>query len=334
MVNLLLQGGDIRSPTIENAFREVLRHTLLPEDINIAEVYQNKTIILKKATTGTTLPPGRTLSSSTMPGLVAVILEASRIGPGMRVLQIGTGPGYLAALIGQLVTSSGMVATMEIDKEIGKQAKQRLSALGYHNIRCVVADGCLGYQHVAPYDRIIVTASCADVPQAWITQLESEGLLILPFSLSQRASLYPMIAFEKNGDQLIGKVACSLVGVGFIPLYGSHVPFPVIYDKSISNLETATQCHLRQINYSEAEYRGISIITQLEIATIVQQNSRPIQSVDPVRIAEKAVDRWNSLGKPKVEEFVFYLFPKGRTKENCVWRFYKYDHDMFVGISA
>lgn len=332
MVDLLLQGGQIRSPTIEKAFRVVLRHELLPPDVNVAEIYQDKTIVLKEATADAALPPGTPLSSSTMPGLLASILEASEIQPGMRVLQIGTGPGYLAALIGHLVTDSGTVTTIEIDNDIAEKARVRLSALGYRNIHCVVADGYLGYPPMAPYHRIIVTASCADVPQLWIGQLEQTGLLILPFSLSQRASLYPMIAFEREEERLIGRVASSLIGVGFIPLYGQQVTYRVLYEKSISKLETATCLHLQKGTHRGVEYKGIAMLVLLEIAKVVEHNPRVIESIDPMKLCEESTDLWKLLGRPKVADFAFYLLPKEQSVDNCRWRFNKDQHDMFVGI--
>lgn len=332
MVDLLLQRGQIRSPAIEKAFRAVLRHALLPPDVNVAEIYQDKTIILKEATADAALPVGTPLSSSTMPGLLAAILEASEIQPGMRVLQIGTGPGYLAALIGHLVTDSGTLTTIEIDNDIAEKARVRLSTSGYRNIHCVVADGYLGYPHMAPYNRIIVTASCADVPQTWIDQLDQKGLLILPFSLSQRASLYPMIAFEKDGERLIGKVASSLIGVGFIPLYGQHVTYWVLYEKAISKLETATYLHLQKSTHRGGEYKGIAMVALLEIAKVVEDNPHGFESIDPMRLSEKSTDLWKLLGRPKVGDFAFHLLPKEQTIENYRWRFNKDEHNMFVGI--
>ncbi len=334
MVDLLLQGGQISSSAVEKAFRSVFRHTLLRSDLNIAEIYQDKTIILKEATAEDVLPSGTPLSSSTMPGLLAAILEASELQPGMRALQIGTGPGYLAALIAHLVTDYGMVVTIEIDTDIAEKTRERLSALGYRNIHCVSADGYFGHKPLAPYNRIVVTASCADVPQRWIDQLHEKGLLILPFSLSQRASLYPMVAFEKAGERLIGKVASSLVGVGFIPLYGQHVTYSVLYEKSISKLETTIYLHLQQSTYRGAEYKAIAFVALLEIAEAVEANPGSIECIDAKSLCAKSIDLWKLFGKPKLEEFSFHLLPKGQETENYRWRFCKDQHDMLVSIRS
>lgn len=332
MVDLLLQRGHICRPATEKAFRNVLRHTLLPSDINIADIYQDKTIILKQATADDKLPPGRTLSSSTMPGLLARIIEASELKPGMRVLQVGTGPGYLAALMSRLVAESGMVVTIEIDTDIAETARARLSSLAYRNIHCVSGDGYLGYPPMAPYDRIVATASCADVPHTWIRQIREKGLIVVPFSLSQRASMYPMIAFKKAGTRLIGKVASSLTGVGFIPLYGQNIIYPVLYEESISKIEASIYRELQVHNYRGPESKGIALIALLEIARAVETKARNIEPIDPKALCMQSIDLWKQLDKPKVEDFYYHLVPKEQPIENYTWRFCKNNNELFVTI--
>ena len=157
MVRMMRSRGQIESDAVERAFLHVLRHLLLPAETPIAEVYRDTTIVLKRAETDYILPAGRTLSSSTMPGLLARILESSKLTAGMRVLQIGTGSGYLAALIAELVGEDGFVTTVEIDEEIAHFARDRMGSLGYSNVCCVAADGSKGFIESAPFDRIIST---------------------------------------------------------------------------------------------------------------------------------------------------------------------------------
>jgi protein-L-isoaspartate(D-aspartate) O-methyltransferase len=276
------------------------------------------------------LPVGRALSSSTMPGLLARIIEASELQPGMRALQIGTGPGYMAALISHLVMECGTVVTIEIDPEIAAAARSRLSSFAYRSLHCVSGDGYLGYPPMAPYDRIVVTASCADVPATWIGQLSERGLIVLPLSLSQRASLYPMVAFRKVPNGLRGKVASSLIGVGFIPLYGQNIKYPVLYQESISKIESAVYRALQRGTYRRNEYEAIALIVLLEIARAVEENAGRIESTDPKALRGQSIDLWNQLGKPKVEDFSFHLVPEDQPIENHTWRFRKDHYAMFV----
>jgi len=328
MVDLLLQGGQIKTLDVEKAFRKVLRHKFLPKGMNIAEVYQDKTIILKQSATD-----GLPLSSSTMPGLLASILEAANLKPGMRVMQIGTGPGYLAALIGHLVTASGAVVTIEVDADIAKTAREQLDYMSYGNIQCVVTDGSLGYTQQAPYQRIIVSASCANVPEAWMDQLEENGLLILPFSLSQRASLYPMLSFKKTGNHFIGKVASSLVTVGFIPLCGKHVTYQVLYEKSITKVETSVFRNLRD-HYKGTDYKAIALIVLLEIAKATELMPEGIDTLEPMELTARSINLWKQLKNPRIEDFRFYLLPRTQTIGSYIWHFSKEHNQLFVTVRS
>jgi protein-L-isoaspartate(D-aspartate) O-methyltransferase len=330
MVDLLLQADHILTSAVESAFRNTLRHTLLPPDVSLGEIYQDKTIILKQAVADGPLPSGRTLSSSTMPSLLARILEASELKPGMRVLQIGTGPGYLVALISHIVAETGTVVTVEIDSQIATVARENLSRLPCRNIYTVCADGYLGYPAMEPYDRIVATASCADMPLPWIGQLNETGLIVLPFSFSQRASLYPMLVFRKAADGLIGKVASSLMAVGFIPLYGDNAEYPVLYQQTISRIESAVALEIQQLHIQKADYKAISLTGMLEIATVIASSSDPIEAIDAKLMFARSLDKWNLLGKPTIEDFVFHLVPRGQSVKDYTWRFPKKHHDLYV----
>jgi len=331
MVDLLVQDGHIKTPSLERAFREVFRHRFLPNEISAADIYQDKTIILKKSSSDGPLESGMPVSSSTMPGLLASILEAADIRPGWHVMHVGTGPGYLAALIGNLVTASGEVITIEIDAEIARQAQEKYSALGYQNIGCIASDGSIGYPAKAPYQRIIITASCADVPEAWKQQIDRNGFLVLPLSLSQRASLYPMIVLEKVGDQLIGKVASNLVMVGFIPMYGDHVSYRVQYDKRITKLESAIFRNIRS-QQAFADNKSIILIALLEIASAIESSPDSIESIEAKGIYDQSINKWLQLNKPNVEDFKFHLLAKNQSLRDYNWHFSKENHTLFVRV--
>jgi protein-L-isoaspartate(D-aspartate) O-methyltransferase len=332
MVDLLVQQKHIRSPSIERAFRSVPRHRLLP-DKNPVEVYQDTAIPIKQAGAADRLPQGRPLSSSTMPSLLAGVLEAAALRPGMRVLQIGTGPGYLAALAAHLVGESGLVVTVEIDEEVSRSAGERLAAAGWPHVRCVAADGVFGHPAGAPYDRILVTASCAEVPPAWVEQLAEEGLLILPFSLTQRASMYPMVAFRRSEGGLAGRVASNLVGVGFIPLYGESVAYPVLYEERITGLERAFFTHLQQSRWRREEYAAITLVGILQIADAVEADFDSLAAVKPEELCAGAVRAWRELGKPRVEEFRFLLLRGEPASGRRRWCYRKPGHTLAVDIA-
>ncbi len=186
------------------------------------------------------------------------------------MLQIGTGPGYLVALIPRIVGSEGLVVSLEIDRDLSKASSKRLTSPGYTNAWCIPEDGYFGYTLDSPYVRIVETASCADVLHHWIEQLVEDSILVLPFSFTQRASTYPMIAFRKTGFTFSGKVSSPLVCVGFIPLYGNSIEYPVLYESKISKLEGSLYRHL-QINHHKGEnFKSISLLASLEIGRTVE----------------------------------------------------------------
>ncbi|GCE49902.1 protein-L-isoaspartate(D-aspartate) O-methyltransferase [Thermosporothrix hazakensis] len=118
----------------------------------------------------------RPFSSSSQPSVMALQLEALEIQPGQRILEIGTGTGYNAALLGFLVGAGGQVISIDIQEGLLEAAKRRLSPTG--NISVLYDDGFAGCREYAPYDRILATCGVRQVPQAWTDQLQSSGRLI------------------------------------------------------------------------------------------------------------------------------------------------------------
>src|SRR5260370_1798721 len=116
---------------------------------------------------------------------MAIMLEQLALQPGQRVLEIGAGTGYNAALIAQIVGKSGQVVTVDIDEDVASSARQQLAAAGFDRVDVHCADGGFGYPEAAPYDRIILTASAWDIAPAWFKQLSPAGRLVLPLSLRQ-----------------------------------------------------------------------------------------------------------------------------------------------------
>lgn len=195
----LTQTGDLSDPRWIEAFSVTPRHVFVPrfrigtdgpeyaaDDGQrtewLAEVYSDKplTIQSKPHPDGLTTVDGRPFliptSSSTGPGLMARMLEMLDVRDGHRVLEIGTGTGYNAALLCHRVGSENLVS-VDLDPNLVDLARLRLSALGYRPA-LVAGDGELGVAVHGPYDRIIATAAVADIPAAWIDQLAEDGKIV------------------------------------------------------------------------------------------------------------------------------------------------------------
>lgn len=208
LVDRLIDAGRIRTERVAEAFRAVPRHLFLP-GMEPAGVYVDEVIPVKWQ------PDGRVISSSSQPAIMAEMLEQLSVEQGQRVLEIGTGTGYNAALLAHLVGTGGSVTTLDIDADLTEQASLHLRAAGLAGIDVVCADGADGWPPGAPYDRIIVTAGARELSPAWMGQLAERGRLVLPLSLrgTQRS-----VAFEAAGDHL---VSASIIDCGFMPLRGT-----------------------------------------------------------------------------------------------------------------
>ena len=213
LVGKLEEQGGIHTQLVEEAFRTVLRHTFLPGE-PLTEVYDNRSIAIK-------VKDGETLSSSSQPGIMATMLEQLALEPGQKVLEIGTGSGYNAALIAHIVGERGQVITVDIDQDLVDAAREHLAAAGAHRVQIVCADGGYGYARAAPYDRIILTVGAWDIAPAWWEQLKPGGRLVMPLSLpgGQKS-----IAFELEGEHLSSR---SVKDCGFVRLRGAYAePHP------------------------------------------------------------------------------------------------------------
>lgn len=194
LVDQLVERGYIRSKKIEAAFRKVPRHLFLPK-IELQEAYTDGSIITKKIG----IEP---VSSSTSPSLMASMLELLRVKKGMRVLEIGTGTGYNAALLAELTQDERKIFSVDIDTETVSEAQQNLIQAGYNKITIQSADGAKGSPDHAPYDRIIVTCSVDNIPVALVEQLKEGGLIVLPIWFNG-TQLTPALEKRQNGN-LVG----------------------------------------------------------------------------------------------------------------------------------
>ncbi|HEY3248309.1 MAG TPA: methyltransferase domain-containing protein, partial [bacterium] len=208
LVDVLKRGRSIRSPAVEAAFRTVPRHLFVPHRTP-EDAYRDDAI-------PTRWEHGLPTSSSSQPGIMAVMLEQLALRPGLRVLEIGAGTGYNAAILHELVGPSGKVVTVDIQPDVAQEAQRHLRAAGYADVTVVAADGGFGHPPEAPYDRIIVTASLSDVSPSWVEQLVDGGLLLLPLRLGTTCLC---VAFIRAGDELR---STSVECCGFMMLKGAY----------------------------------------------------------------------------------------------------------------
>ncbi|MBZ5495198.1 MAG: protein-L-isoaspartate(D-aspartate) O-methyltransferase [Acidobacteriia bacterium] len=197
MVREQLQDRDVKDARVLAAMRKVPRHRFVPDDL-VDAAYDDNPLPLVL---------GQTISQ---PYIVGYMTQALELRGGERVLEIGTGSGYQAAVLAELVSE---VYTIEILPELTAQAQSTLNALGYKNIRIRCGDGYMGWPDAAPFDRIIVTAAPDHIPQPLIDQLKPGGKMIIPVgSLDQ-----DLVLLEKN-DQGISRR--STIPVRFVPMTG------------------------------------------------------------------------------------------------------------------
>jgi len=204
----LRQQEALRDPAVERAILTVPRHRFLP-DHPLAEAYADAAI-------ATHWEDGVPVSSASQPAIVAVMLAQLQLAPGMRVLEIGAGTGYNAALLAEIVGPTGDVTTVDIDPQITVEASAHLTAAGYPQVRVVTGDGAHGWSAGAPYDRIELTVGATDIAPAWFAQLAEGGILTLPLSLGMTDV---SVSFRKRDGALISE-SCEMCG--FMRLRGQE----------------------------------------------------------------------------------------------------------------
>lgn len=197
MVHEQLESRDVKDPRVLAAMRKVPRHKFVPSEL-VNAAYEDNPLPLML---------GQTVSQ---PYIVGYMTQALALSGGERVLEIGTGSGYQAAVLAELVSE---VYTIEILPELASYAKSKLDALGYKNIRVRCGDGYMGWPDAAPFDRIIVTAAPTHIPQPLVDQLKPGGKMIIPVGQLEQE----LVLVEKTDK---GVSRRSTIPVRFVPMTG------------------------------------------------------------------------------------------------------------------
>lgn len=200
MVRGQIEARGVRDPAVLNAMRSVPRHLFVPPDLQNS-AYDDRPLPIGH---------GQTISQ---PFIVALMTELLALGPKDRVLEIGAGSGYQAAVLARIAKE---VFSVERIGEVARIARKNLAAAGVENVTVIEADGALGIPGRAPFDAIIITCAAPCVPEPLKDQLAEGGRLVAPVG---GRSIQTLVRLEKSGD---GFTETSYGAVCFVPLIGMH----------------------------------------------------------------------------------------------------------------
>ncbi len=199
MVERDLKGRDIKDAKVLQVMGKIPRHLFVDASLE-DRAYEDYPLPIGE---------GQTISQ---PYVVALMTQALRVRASDRVLEIGTGSGYQAAVLAELVKD---VYTIEIRKGLAEKAERRLRDLGYRNVKVKYGDGYFGWEEHAPFDAVIITASANHIPPPLIKQLKENGRLIIPLGSTVYFQTLTL-AVKKKGDLELEQMA----SVAFVPMTG------------------------------------------------------------------------------------------------------------------
>jgi protein-L-isoaspartate(D-aspartate) O-methyltransferase len=203
LVERLVRWGYLSKRNIINAFKKVPRHEFIPENIR-GHAYADQPL---------SIGHGQTISA---PSMIAIMLESLDLKAGQKVLEVGTGSGYNAALIADVVGQKGKVFSIERIDELAEFGRANLEKTGYGLVQVVAGDGTCGYKKEAPWDRILVTACAPEVPKPLVEQLKIGGKLGTPVGKHYMSQTWVIVEKRDKGEiKTEERGGCS-----FVPLVG------------------------------------------------------------------------------------------------------------------
>ncbi|SDN71764.1 methyltransferase domain-containing protein [Lentzea jiangxiensis] len=344
LADQLLGDGVLHEPRWLKAFREVPRHEFLPRFYRrrpdgdweavtsehpdwLGLVYSDRVWVTQfdgdDAVTG-----GTPTCSSSMPTIMAIMLEALDVRPGHRVLEVGTGTGYNAALLCHAVDSEN-VTTVDVDPNLSRRARERLHRNGFQPA-CETGDGALGHPGRAPFDRLLATCSVATVPPAWLEQTRPGGLVVTTLHRPIGAGL---VRITSNGD---GTGEGRVLGEDgrFMPLR-AHARLPALAGTGAFDRRTTT-LRFRTVADPSSPFEFFAGTALPGVAagrdrlahpdgSWVHHHGSHVDQGGPRRLwdlAENAVAEWHDLGEPRRHDFGVAIAPDGQflTLGDLRWR--------------
>ena len=205
LVERLVRWGYLSKRDIIDAFKKVPRHEFIPENIRDYS-YADQPL---------SIGHGQTISA---PSMIAIMLESLDFKVGQKVLEVGTGSGYNAALIAEIVERKGKVFSIERIDELAEFGRTNLERTGYGWVKVIVGDGTYGYEKEAPWDRILVTACTPELPKPLVKQLKVEGKLGAPVGQHYMFQTWVVAEKRTKGELKIDERG----GCSFVPLVGKY----------------------------------------------------------------------------------------------------------------
>jgi len=201
LIEYLINNNLIRSKKVIEAFENVDRIRFIPDEFKEQAYIDNPLPIGE----------GQTISA---PHMVAMMTENLDVNQGDKVLEVGTGSGYQAAILSRLVGENGKIITTEINPKLAVFASNNLD--GLKNVTVVEWDGSKGYKKESPYDRIIVTAAAPEIPKPLIDQLKNDGKIAIPVGEKFQQTFK---VIKKKNKEIISEDICECI---FVPLTGKY----------------------------------------------------------------------------------------------------------------
>jgi protein-L-isoaspartate(D-aspartate) O-methyltransferase len=194
------------SPEVQKAYRNHPRHLFVKRSYTMEEMYGDYPLELYN--------DGNFISTISQPSFVMLMIDMLELKPGHKVLELGAGSGWNAALIGDIIGPTGKVVSVEIISELASETRENLKGLGIQNVEIITGDGMLGYSAEAPYDRAVFTAGAGDFPRAFHDQIKDEGLVLFVLKGTEVDYLFKL---RKVGDHF---EEISRMGCRFVPVKG------------------------------------------------------------------------------------------------------------------
>ena len=340
----------LRAAGFEEAFRAVPRHLFVeqyfvngpegwrrvrvdpldPTKAQLKKIFSNDALVTDR-------PPA--MSSTSQPVLVAQMLAHLELERGMRVLEIGAGTGWNAALTGHVVGPKGNVTSIELDAHVSRRARRGLRRAGVKNVRVITGDGADGDPKGAPFDRIVTTVGVPDIFPSWVEQLIEGGVLLVTLQATARGHCL-LSRLEKRADHLKGE---ALGPTGFIAFRGKHgrvldaqaqerclerarsgrrrrnrsAPWVCLHPRSrgfrIGDLLFFAD--LEGLSVEQVGDRFVVSAPELDGACVADGETVAVYGDEAVYQAfELANRRWLEAGAPSIGDYRFEVWPKGASK--------------------